>query len=216
MLGFELCLNFRLPYFATSPSEFWQRWHISLSAWLRDYLYFPLGGNRGGTLMMYRNLALTMLLGGLWHGAKMHYVAWGIYQGLLLILFRLVTKPPVSKEAYQPQRGWFFWLKVIAYFQLTCYGWLIFRANDMTSVYQMTSQLVNFPDWDFTNATLILEVAVFTIPLIGFQIYQYYQDEMETWTQWSLPVRVLFYLILFYAIVLLGTPVNSEFIYFQF
>ena len=88
MMGYDLMLNFRLPYLATSPSEFWQRWHISLSTWLRDYLYIPLGGNRGGSLFTMRNLMLTMLLGGLWHGAAWKFVLWGGYHGALLILFR--------------------------------------------------------------------------------------------------------------------------------
>ena len=83
-LGFDLMLNFRMPYFATSPSDFWQRWHISLSSWLRDYLYIPLGGNRQGTLLTYRNLMLTMVLGGLWHGAAWTFVAWGFFHGLIL------------------------------------------------------------------------------------------------------------------------------------
>src|SRR5882724_4541117 len=80
LLGFELMLNFNLPYFATNPSDFWRRWHISLSNWLRDYLYIPLGGSRGGEARTYRNLGLTMLLGGLWHGAAWNYIWWGAYQ----------------------------------------------------------------------------------------------------------------------------------------
>ncbi|MCB0307720.1 MAG: MBOAT family protein, partial [Calditrichaeota bacterium] len=77
IMGFRLMENFRRPYLAQSPSEFWRRWHISLSSWLRDYLYVPLGGNRGGERKTYRNLFLTMLLGGLWHGAAWNFVAWG-------------------------------------------------------------------------------------------------------------------------------------------
>ena len=90
-LGFELTLNFNLPYFATSPKDFWERWHISLSHWLRDYLYISAGGNRGGTLRTYRNLMLTMMLGGLWHGAAGTFVFWGLYQGLLLIVHRVAS-----------------------------------------------------------------------------------------------------------------------------
>src|SRR5439155_447135 len=82
-LGFELVVNFDNPYLAVSPSDFWRRWHISLSSWLRDYLYIALGGNRGGTLLIYRNLILTMLLGGLWHGANWTFIAWGLYHGLI-------------------------------------------------------------------------------------------------------------------------------------
>ncbi len=87
-LGFDLMINFNQPYFARTPSEFWQRWHISLSRWLRDYLYIPLGGNRGGQLKMYRNLMITMLLGGLWHGASWTFVAWGAFHGAIQVLYR--------------------------------------------------------------------------------------------------------------------------------
>jgi D-alanyl-lipoteichoic acid acyltransferase DltB (MBOAT superfamily) len=81
LLGIELTVNFNLPYLATNPRDFWRRWHISLSSWLRDYLYLPLGGNRGGNSMLYRNLMLTMILGGMWHGARMNFVLWGRLPG---------------------------------------------------------------------------------------------------------------------------------------
>jgi len=97
MLGFDICINFRLPYLATNPSDFWQRWHISLSSWLRDYLYIPLGGSRHGRLKTLRNLAITMLLGGLWHGASWHFVAWGAFHGLLLIVYRLRETPRLAR-----------------------------------------------------------------------------------------------------------------------
>lgn len=92
MMGYNLMLNFKVPYFATNPSEFWRRWHISLSSWLRDYLYIPLGGNRNGRLQTYRNLFVTMLLGGLWHGAAWKFVLWGAYHGTLLALHRIMSK----------------------------------------------------------------------------------------------------------------------------
>jgi D-alanyl-lipoteichoic acid acyltransferase DltB (MBOAT superfamily) len=96
LLGFDIMLNFRLPYLARNPSDFWKRWHISLSSWLRDYLYIPLGGNRHGTLQMYRNLVLTMLLGGLWHGAAWTFVLWGAFHGFILVAYRVVAE--VSKK----------------------------------------------------------------------------------------------------------------------
>ena len=89
MMGFELVLNFNLPYFAANPSDFWRRWHISLSSWLRDYLYIRLGGNRNGRLQTYRNLLITMVLGGLWHGAAWNFVIWGAYHGILLAIHRI-------------------------------------------------------------------------------------------------------------------------------
>ena len=89
LVGIDLVLNFRTPYFASSPSDFWRRWHISLSTWLRDYLYIPLGGNRHGRWHEYRNLMLTMILGGLWHGAGVLFIAWGVFHGLILTLQRI-------------------------------------------------------------------------------------------------------------------------------
>ncbi len=91
LLGFDIMLNFNLPYAARDPSDFWKRWHISLSSWLRDYLYIPLGGNRHGSFNTYRNLMLTMLLGGLWHGAAWTFVLWGAYHGFLLVIYRAVS-----------------------------------------------------------------------------------------------------------------------------
>jgi len=91
LLGFDIMLNFNLPYLAKDPSDFWRRWHISLSSWLRDYLYIPLGGNRHGTLQTYRNLMLTMLLGGLWHGAAWTFVLWGAFHGFILVLYRVLA-----------------------------------------------------------------------------------------------------------------------------
>ncbi len=91
LLGFDIMLNFNMPYLARDPSDFWRRWHISLSSWLRDYLYIPLGGNRHGTLQMYRNLMLTMLLGGLWHGAAWTFVLWGAFHGFILVAYRVLS-----------------------------------------------------------------------------------------------------------------------------
>ena len=110
LMGFELVLNFRAPYLVTNPAAFWRHWHISLSTWLRDYLYVPLGGNRHGPVRTYRNLLLTMLLGGLWHGAGVAYVLWGAYHGLLLCLNRWLSegwaaRPPLRKAERSVMNG---------------------------------------------------------------------------------------------------------------
>lgn len=106
MLGLEIPINFAWPYFATSITDFWRRWHISLSSWLRDYLYIPLGGSRQSELKTYRNLMLTMALGGLWHGASWSFMIWGIYQGALLAIERLFgfgRSPDEKKPVSSPQ-----------------------------------------------------------------------------------------------------------------
>jgi D-alanyl-lipoteichoic acid acyltransferase DltB (MBOAT superfamily) len=127
LLGFVLPPNFAQPYLATSPIDFWRRWHLSLSTWLRDYLYIPLGGNRNHR---YRNLLLTMLLGGLWHGASWTFVLWGAWHGLLLIAAHvLVARFPALTEGGAGVR----WLQRLGTFYLVVLGWVLFRAESMAS-----------------------------------------------------------------------------------
>ena len=131
LMGIELNVNFLFPYFVMSPQAFWRHWHISLSTWLRDYLYIPLGGNRGGAWKTNRNLMITMALGGLWHGAAWTFVLWGLYQGAVLVAARAISRmercAPACGSARDCRR------RAIALgvlmFQVTCFGWLIFRAE---------------------------------------------------------------------------------------
>ena len=125
LLGFDFPANFRRPYLSASIGEFWRRWHISLSTWLRDYVYVPLGGNRGGSAATARNLMLTMLLGGLWHGASWTFVAWGGYHGALLIAERALG---IGRGRDEP-RGATRLLRVALTFVLVCLGWILFRAG---------------------------------------------------------------------------------------
>jgi alginate O-acetyltransferase complex protein AlgI len=118
LLGFHFPVNFRRPYLAFSITDFWHRWHMSLSRWLRDYLYIPLGGNRHGRLMTYRNLMLTMLLGGLWHGASWNFVVWGGYHGALLSIERMMGRREFEK---QPP-VWVYPLRALITFALVCVG----------------------------------------------------------------------------------------------
>lgn len=127
-MGIDLMANFRMPYFARSPSDFWSRWHISLSSWLRDYLYIPLGGNRGSRLFTYRNLMLTMLLGGLWHGAGWTFLIWGLLHGVGLVVGRFIRdrrgpQAPVGRLAR--------FIRIAFTFHLVCVGWVFFRAVDL-------------------------------------------------------------------------------------
>lgn len=119
LLGFDLTWNFRMPYFSGSPQEFWRRWHVSLSEWFRDYVYIPLGGSRNGALHTAINLLLTMGLVGLWHGAQWTYVWWGIYQGVLLVLYRFGARLNLKS------------VRIVAipfFFLLTVFGWMLFRS----------------------------------------------------------------------------------------
>lgn len=140
-LGFALPDNFRYPYAAVGFSDFWRRWHVSLSSWLRDYLYIPLGGNRGGFLRTMANLMITMVLGGLWHGASWTFVVWGALHGAYLALERVVRKAPIA--------GWALWqstrgrkLLALGTFLLVCFTWVFFRADSLPHAAAMVRAMI--------------------------------------------------------------------------
>lgn len=147
LFGYKVPINFNLPYIAANVSDFWHRWHISLSTWLRDYLYIPLGGSKCSKIFNYRNLFITMALGGLWHGAAMHFLAWGAYQGILLILHKEyslaleklgIAQKLLSSKLYHV-------ISVIVTFHIVCVGWVLFRAENLTIAWQIISKLLQAP-----------------------------------------------------------------------
>jgi D-alanyl-lipoteichoic acid acyltransferase DltB (MBOAT superfamily) len=144
LFGYKVPINFNLPYIAANVSDFWHRWHISLSTWLRDYLYIPLGGSKCGRLLNYRNLFITMALGGLWHGAAMHFLVWGAYQGALLILHReysrLLEKVGVAQKLLSSKV--YHAVSVVVTFHLVCIGWVLFRAENLQIAGEMLRKLV--------------------------------------------------------------------------
>lgn len=217
LLGFEFMLNFNLPYFAANPSDFWRRWHISLSSWLRDYLYIPLGGNQHGPRATYRNLMLTMILGGLWHGAAWNFVLWGIYHGSLLAVHRLASP---ALERIQPNArsiSAYVWLsvRIALMFTLTCYGWLLFRATSLDQVIAMTQALSS--PFNQLPAAEFGRVMVLVAPLIVVQLIQFSTGRLEFWRLAS-SNKTLYAALssaTVYCIVFLGATPQS-FVYFQF
>ena len=210
LLGFRLMTNFLFPYFVTNAQDFWRNWHISLSTWLKDYLYIPLGGNRFGKWMTFRNLMLTMLLGGLWHGAAWNFVIWGFYHGLLLILFRMALgKNEITTK-------WKKYLAIIFMFQLTCIGWLIFRVENMDQLGMMLQSLVEFEAWSSSELNNIKRVIFYSTLPILITFYQYKTNSGNMLDKMPNALRVLLYVIMFYAIFALGEFGKQEFIYFQF
>jgi alginate O-acetyltransferase complex protein AlgI len=217
LMGFEFVLNFNLPYFSLNPAEFWRRWHISLSTWLRDYLYISLGGNQGGTWFTYRNLMLTMILGGLWHGASWTFVAWGFYHGSLLVVHRLL-RPPLERIAKIAQGIWttpWFLLRLFVMFQLTCYGWLLFRAKSFAQIATMTRALLH----PLTGVPMEVAhaAAVLCLPIIVVQIIQYRSGQLEFLRLPWVPAagRAAAYSVLVYC-TLFHSAVPQAFVYFQF
>ncbi|QUM89573.1 MBOAT family protein [Moritella sp. 36] len=212
LFGFQLMINFRLPYIATNPSDFWRRWHISLSSWLRDYLYIPLGGSRGGTFKTYRNLFLTMLLGGLWHGASITFVLWGAYQGTILILYRLFGVESAGEQSKPVMKV----LHVIWMFHLVCLGWLIFRAQNVQTIYLFLEAI--FTNL-FIDQAVIDGVSILTFYLIPLLVYQILQIKYKTLYPQKVMAAIPNFHIWFFtimSILALSSKLSSEFIYFAF
>jgi alginate O-acetyltransferase complex protein AlgI len=213
--GYDLVVNFDLPYLAESPSDFWKRWHISLSSWLRDYLYIPLGGNRYGVGRQYRNLIMTMLLGGLWHGASWTFVAWGLYHGLLLALFRAagISERVDGEGAHAALRRLG---RVVLMFHLTCVGWLLFRADSFHTAAAMLRLIVT----DFHVTPRVVSALVYMVFLAAPLMFleRLIGGERRLGRLLDAPVLLRGGAYAYAAVMILlfhaGQPV--DFIYFQF
>jgi D-alanyl-lipoteichoic acid acyltransferase DltB (MBOAT superfamily) len=214
LLGVELMVNFNRPYMAANPSDFWRRWHISLSTWLRDYLYVPIGGNRGGRARTYLNLMITMLLGGLWHGAAWNFLLWGAYHGILLVLHRLfVLDLKVWTGNSLPGRI----VSRFVMFNAVCYGWLLFRAGSFEQIWNFTAALGS----EFHVRGLGLSESATLFGLAALMLWA-----LESWTGnaddpsrsagWQVGLGPLICSLMLVAIVLFAPPVAQSFIYFQF
>lgn len=218
-LGIEIMVNFRLPYFSTNPSEFWRRWHISLSTWLRDYLYIPLGGNRKGKYRTYINLMATMLLGGLWHGAGWTFVVWGAYQGVLLSAHRAV-KPvfqgftimvsPIAKIIS-------YWFRVVVFFQLVCVGWVFFRAQDLGHATMLLQSI--FSNFSISHGLGIRSsfqtFLFYTAILLVIQLIQLKTNDLMIVDKFPKPVMGALYGVMF-CLMAKHAITGHSFIYFQF
>jgi len=217
LMGFDLMVNFRQPYFATSPSDFWRRWHISLSTWLRDYLYIPLGGNRRGPTRTQANLIVTMLLGGLWHGANWRFALWGLYHGILLALGRLVRPAAGARPAWW---GAVLWpLRVVLMFHLTCYGWLLFRCNDLSQAVEFPQRIAGNFHWTdraSLDATMLLWLAIPVLLLDGASELAQRLGVAARFRVGQTMLRLVAGLLMLLAIYELGVRHGKQFIYFQF
>lgn len=216
IMGFDLMVNFRLPYFARDPSDFWRRWHVSLSTWLRDYLYIPLGGNRGGALRTYRNLILTMLLGGLWHGAAWNFVLWGTFHGLLLVAYRPFMGPMNALAATGPR-----WSRLasgavqrVVMLQLTLVGWVLFRARSVEQIHAMLASVGASASAKTTE--MASTVLFFAAPVLAIELAQHWSRDLLIVTRMPVIARAALYAALLAGILIFGVRESIEFIYFQF
>lgn len=212
LLGFEVRWNFNLPYFASNPSDFWRRWHMSLSTWLRDYVFIPLGGSRQGTWQTNRNLLATMVLVGLWHGAAWTFVLWGVYHGLLLIFYSLISPERGTDRRVSHVRAV---VNVAIMFHFTCLGWLLFRASSLqqaTDVFLAIASSLTPVD---LSPTLLGQLCWYIAILLVVQLWQWIKGDLLVLARAPLPSKGVAYGIFFYLTILHGGTSNS-FIYFQF
>ena len=211
LLGYELCLNFNFPYFSENITEFWRRWHISLSSWLRDYLYIPLGGNRGGKLLTYRNLMLTVLLGGLWHGAGWNFAIWGGLHGGALILQKEWSK---LSGSYQWLCNFIQPISPLLTFYWVCIAWIFFRAVDLEK------SITIFKSFVFFNSPGSEELGIHLLGIFMILAIAHFTTYKGLWREWwqKFPdwIFAAWYGFAFSVILLFIAPNYSAFIYFQF
>ena len=205
MFGLRIPQNFNSPYKAVDPSDFWMRWHISLSSCLRDYLYIPMGGNRHGTWATYRNLIITMLIGGLWHGANWTFVIWGAYHGLLLVIYRLAGSWWDCLPRLLRQFGMFF---------LVMIGWVFFRADNLEIAGTMLETM-----FSYVPGTIMVHGEVFGfLVALALSFGMFGPNAFDSHINFRWNIRVAYAVSLFFgaslAIIMGGQ--QSPFLYFQF
>ena len=230
-MGFDLMKNFNSPYLSKSITEFWRRWHISLSTWFRDYVYIPLGGSRNGAYRTYFNLFVVFLVSGLWHGAAMTFVIWGAIHGLIIVLEKAISKPKealfqkfnINKASLSNKLVF-----VFITFTIVCFAWVFFRANSFADSQIIVSGFFNNNFYELFGDQLYLiglkenEFSLLVITIVGLIFIERFhkkQSLFEILNQQALPFRWAVYVCIGLFITLFGVygdTIASEFIYFQF
>jgi len=206
MLGFEFMKNFDAPYRSESITEVWRRWHLSLSTFLRDYLYIPLGGNRLGSSRTYFNVAVVMLLGGLWHGAAWSYLIWGGFHGIALAFERFILK-----RVHIPSHPLINLLRVVSVFIFVTFAWLLFALPEFSHVILFIKSVINNTR-SVMDMHTISTIIIYSFPVIIYHFHYYLQTRIEFDWQWVRPIS--YGTMLFLLITNSGSA--GKFIYFQF
>ncbi len=221
LLGFRFMDNFRLPYQSATITEFWRRWHISLSSWLRDYLYISMGGNRRGRALTYTFLMITMLLGGLWHGASWNFVLWGAIHGVALCVHKATMSLfPSFKATGEQMKPWRRVVGVVITFNLVSLSWIFFRAESFGAALDILSQI--FTDFkgsilfDFLwgyRSSIALIVAGYAMHSVGGELYKKIVAGFARLPLLAYPIIIT---AIIWVIIQLRSGAPQPFIYFQF
>jgi alginate O-acetyltransferase complex protein AlgI len=210
LLGYDLVKNFDYPYISTTFSEFWTRWHISLSKWLKEYLYIPLGGNRKSSIRTYLNLMIVMLLGGLWHGATWNFAIWGAVHGLALVFERLMRNfiKPINNV-------WYSTFKITLVFTIVTFAWLFFKLNTFTEIAAFYSAL-NFANWgDYYMGDKEFYILLYCLPVIFYYAFYLFSVSFKGFKQFKSKIEPVLYGLLL-AFIIVNSGFSGSFIYFRF
>ena len=212
MLGVRLPTNFLRPYAATSIVDFWRRWHVTLSSWLRDYLYFPLGGSRGSTALQARNIVVTMALGGLWHGASWTFVVWGLFHGLALAVVHAIQRASGTVRAL-PR-----WLGVVITFHFVTVGWVFFRAPSIRVAARMLGAVFTGGGWTRGSTFVAANLFVVALVVVFLALHQYDDHRRMKAVARRVRPEVLWPVIIFLWLTAITVSQGSsaKFIYFDF
>lgn len=223
LFGITLDMNFKTPYLSHNATEFWRRWHITLSNWIRDYIYIPLGGSRSGEARQMANLFLAMAISGLWHGAAWTFVAWGMFHGFLLIGHKLYSKLTAGLGLSSLRENRFYsYLSIFIFFHLTCIGWVFFRAKGMGNSLNMVFKMLTVNPQVFLADTGLLKYLIFIVLLFGLHIVEYFIREKHSqvalfWYRYfPAPMRGLAYTMFIVILIFFMQNEQNSFIYFQF
>jgi alginate O-acetyltransferase complex protein AlgI len=222
VMGFRLMTNFNRPYFSRSISEFWKRWHISLSTWFKDYVYIPLGGNRVSRGRMFFNLFITFTLSGLWHGSNWTYIIWGALNGFYLIFGFITNNASESFKATLIHRGFYYLVSaynIFATFLLIALSWIFFRANTLSGAFSIIRKIFTERGAVFTwQNREFLYGAFFLVVLLVVEIFEEYKlmNSFSLFHHQNFLIRRASYILVILLILMFGVFGTSQFIYFQF
>jgi D-alanyl-lipoteichoic acid acyltransferase DltB (MBOAT superfamily) len=224
LFGINLMKNFGFPYFSQNMAEFWKRWHISLSTWFRDYVYIPLGGNRGGKVLAVRNVFLVFLLSGLWHGANWTFVLWGLVHAILLVPYLLLKQGQAARENKPEKPAGIARIReilsIVGTFLLTTLTWVLFRADNIRIAKDMFQKIFSFSLLEFPdmpNIPVVFMPFIMVLFLLSVEWIGRKQNHALEFLGlgWPKPFRWGLYCLLLTCIYFFGGP-KQDFIYFQF
>ena len=221
ILGFKIPINFNKPYFATSPSDFWRRWHISLSSWLRDYLYIPLGGNKKGSKSTYTNLMIVMFLGGLWHGASWNFIIWGVLHGSYLAVYKIVVNkfPSFANSVFFKKKSG----KIISIFATQYFvflSWIAFRVQDIEHLTYSLQKYVLL-DFQYIQTLEIISTHKFSVAILILFILLHFisyrkRNLIAKISTYNLKIWFIILIIISLSIVFFHNGNPEDFVYFKF